>query len=197
MRHSCKDGSDRHFNHPEEMAQGRFWGRHHRHGPHGHEHHRGGRRDGRPFDYGELRLVILGMIAEQPRHGYELIKAIEERMGGTYSPSPGVIYPTLAYLEEVGHATVTASEGARKQYTITPDGEAFLAANRAAVDAVFARLTPSGSGRSGGVSPQIIRGMENLKLALRLRLSQGGLEPAQVEAIAAALDEAAKSVERS
>ena len=58
-----------------------------------------------PFDNGELRLVILGMIAEQPRHGYELIKAIEERMGGSYSPSPGVIYPTLAYLEEVGHAT--------------------------------------------------------------------------------------------
>ena len=195
MRHSYRDGSDRRFSHPEEMAEGRFGGRHHRHGPHGHEHHRGGRRDGRPFDYGELRLVILGMIAEQPRHGYELIKAIEERMGGSYSPSPGVIYPTLAYLEEAGHATVAASEGARKQYAITPEGEAFLAANRAAVDAVFARLIPSDSGRSG-VAPQIIRGMENLKLALRLRLSRGGLEPAQVEAVAATLDEAAKSIER-
>ena len=196
MRHRHRDGSDRRFSHPDEPAEGRFGG-HHRHGPHGHLYRRGGRGHGRPFDYGELRLVILGMIAEQPRHGYELIKAIEERMGGTYSPSPGVIYPTLAYLEEVGHATVAASDGARKQYAITDAGRTFLAANRAAVDAVFARLNPAGTGRPAGVPPQIVRGMENLKLALRLRLSRGDLTPAQAEVIAAALDEAAKSVERS
>jgi DNA-binding PadR family transcriptional regulator len=198
MKHRHRDGSDRRYSHPDEQAHGHSSGRHrHRSHGHGHGHHREGRRDGRPFDYGDLRLVILSMIAEQPRHGYELIKAIEERMAGSYSPSPGVIYPTLAYLEEAGHATVAASDGVRKQYSITPEGQAFLAANRTAVDAVFARMSPTSEGRYTGVPPQIVRGMENLKLALRLRLSRGAIEPTQAEAIAAALDEAAKAVERS
>ena len=75
----------------------------------------------------------------QPRHGYEIIKAIEERLGGGYSPSPGVIYPTLTMLEELGHATV-AEDAGKKQYTITDEGRAFLAANQPAVDAALARM---------------------------------------------------------
>ena len=189
--HHC--GSHRRFSHTEDGA-GSHAERHHRHESHG--HYRGGGRSRRPFDYGELRLVMLGMIAEQPRHGYDLIKAIEERMGGSYSPSPGVIYPTLAYLEEAGQVTVAASEGGRKQYTITPDGQAALDANKAAVDAVFARLTPTEGGRAGVPAP-LLRAMENLKLALRLRLSRGGLSAIHIETIAAALDDAARLVERS
>ncbi len=66
------------------------------------------------------------MIAEQPCHGYELIKAIEETFGGRYSPSPGVIYPTLAWLDDMGYAAIEAEDGGRKRYSITAEGEAFL-----------------------------------------------------------------------
>src|SRR6266436_329133 len=93
-------------------------------------HHR--RRSGRLFDHGELRLVVLGLISERPRHGYEIIKEIEDRVSGSYSPSPGVIYPTLTMLEELGHATVAPTAGGKKLYTVTPEGTAFLDANRSA-----------------------------------------------------------------
>jgi DNA-binding PadR family transcriptional regulator len=166
----------------------------HRHG--GHHRHHGGRHGGRLFDYGELRLLVLAMIAEQPRHGYELMKAIEERAGGSYSPSPGVIYPTLAWLEDMGYAAVEADAG-RKSYRITPEGEAFLTANRAAVDEALSRVSSAGAGGRDSVPAPIIRGMENLKLALRLRFKRGPLEQNVVETIAAALDTAAQTVERS
>jgi len=85
-------------------------------------HDRGGRSGlGRFFAHGDLRLVSLHLIAEKPRHGYEIIKAIEEHVGGAYSPSPGVIYPTLTLLEELGYVTVTAGDGVKKLHTITSD----------------------------------------------------------------------------
>ena len=83
-------------------------------------------RGGRFFDQGDLRLVILALLAEQPRHGYEIIKAIEERLGGAYAPSPGVVYPTLTWLEELGYAEVQSAQGNRKLYAITAEGRAFL-----------------------------------------------------------------------
>jgi len=159
-----------------------------------HGEHRPG---GRPFDYGELRLVVLTLIHERPRHGYELMKAIEERMAGSYSPSPGVMYPTLSWLEDGGYTIVDTEGAGRKRYRITPDGEAFLAVNRAAIDALFVRLGSPGGGRYEGVPAPIVRGMENLKLALRLRLKHGAFDDATVDAIAAALDAAARTVERS
>jgi DNA-binding PadR family transcriptional regulator len=150
------------------------------------------------FDYGELRLVVLAMIGEEPRHGYELMRAIEERLGGSYSPSPGVIYPTLSWLEDMGYAQVETEAAGRKRYRITPEGEAFLKANRAALDDLVSRIGSAGKGgRYEGVPSPVIRGMENLKLALRLRLRRGPLDQASAEAIAAALDNAAQSVERS
>lgn len=166
-------------------------------GHHDHGHGRGGfggRR--RPFDHGELRLLALTMIAAEPRHGYELMKAIEERLGGTYSPSPGVIYPTLAWLEDMGFVAPEAPESGRKRYGITAEGQAFLTANRAGLEAMEARFGAMGEGRPGVPNP-LLRAMENLKLALRLRLRRGGLEPEVVAAIAAALDAAALTVERS
>lgn len=166
------------------------------HGHHRHHGHHKGRHGGRLFDYGELRLLMLAMIAEQPRHGYELMRALEERTSGSYSPSPGVTYPTLAWLEDMGYATVEA-EGGRKSYRITPEGEAFHAANRGAVDSLFARLgSGEGRGRHGEPAP-VTRGMENLKLALRLRLRNGPIDQATAENIAAALDAAALAVERA
>ena len=162
-------------------------------GPKHGRHSRGMRRGGRPFDNGELRLVILRLIAEAPCHGYELIKAIEDRMGGTYSPSPGVIYPTLSLLEELGHTTVEADASGRKRYSITPEGQAFLAANQPAVEAIFARF----SGAERGATPApVIRAMENLKLSLRLKMSGGALDAARIAAIAAILDRAALAIEQ-
>jgi DNA-binding PadR family transcriptional regulator len=152
---------------------------------------------GRLFAHGDLRLAILHLIAEKPRHGYDIIKAIEEQVGGAYSPSPGVIYPTLTMLEELGHVTVSAGDGAKKLHTITPEGQAYLAAYRPAVDALLARMQEANRTHGGGPAPQILRAMENLRLALRLRLARGPLTEAQVNAVAAAIDAAATGVERT
>src|ERR1051326_5989369 len=100
----------------ERHARG-GWGDRHFGGRH---RMRGGWRGGRVFDHGDLRLLILQLIAEKPRHGYELIKAIEEQLGGSYSPSPGVIYPTLTMLEELGYAGLAANQDSgKKLYEIT------------------------------------------------------------------------------
>src|SRR5262245_42130870 len=80
----------------------------------------------RMFDQGDVRLVILKLISEKPSYGYELIKAIEDRFGGAYAPSPGIVYPALTLLEEQGLIRVESTDGPRKLYTITPEGEALL-----------------------------------------------------------------------
>ena len=175
--------------------------RHGRHHPRHHHHHEGRhgeRRNGRPFDYGELRILSLALLAEQPRHGYELFKVIEERMGGSYSPSPGVIYPTLTWLEDMGYAEVEADvSSGRKRYRITKDGESFLAANRSAAEDLASRVA-STEGRGASQMPaSVVRGMENVKLALRLRIKQGPISAEAAEGIAAALDAASKTIERS
>ena len=197
MKHAFHHhGFGRHFAPADDMRGGK--GHHHRgHGRHhGGRHGESGRHGGRMFDYGELRLLLLAMIAGRPSHGYELIKAVEERFGGAYTPSPGVIYPTLSWLDDMGYAAVEPVEGGRKRYRITPEGEAFLAANRAAADELLARAGAGGEGR-GAVPAPVVRAMENLRLALRLRLRSGPLEAGQAEAIAAALDAAAQAVERT
>jgi DNA-binding PadR family transcriptional regulator len=164
----------------------------------GHRHHRGGRFGlGRLFAHGDLRLVILHLIAEQPRHGYDIIKAIEDQVGGAYSPSAGVVYPTLTMLEELGYVTVSAVDGAKKMHTITAEGQAYLDAYRPTVDALLARMAEANRTYGGGPAPQILRAMENLKLALRLRLSSGPLSDEQVNAVAAVIDRAATGVERT
>jgi len=165
------------------------WGRH-RHG----EHHRGGRR--RAFEQGDLRLVILKLVADEPRHGYDIIKAIEENFGGTYSPSPGVVYPTLTLLEDQGFATVTP-EGAKKLYTATEEGLAFLEANKATVEALFARMDKARKTFGSGLAPEIRRALENFRTAFELRLDREALTPEAVTAIAKAIDDAAASVEKA
>ncbi|WP_341676201.1 PadR family transcriptional regulator [Niveibacterium sp. SC-1] len=98
---------------------------------------------GRKLRSADLQLLILSLLGEQPRHGYELIKAIDERSQGYYVPSPGMIYPALSYLEEVGHAKVDL-DGTKKRYSLTPEGEAFLAENRATADALIEQLARMG-----------------------------------------------------
>ncbi|MBV1822772.1 PadR family transcriptional regulator [Komagataeibacter oboediens] len=179
---------------PEGMASGGEPRRHHGRGG----HHGGGRRGGRHrlFDYGEMRLLVLSLIAEKPTYGYELIRMIEEKFGGSYAPSPGVIYPTLTWLDEAGYARIVEADG-RKNYHITPEGEAFLAASRAALEEILARAaTGAAEGRGGrkDVPMPVMRGMENLRTALRLRLRNGGLDTEAEEKIAALLDDAARAI---
>ncbi|CAM3479507.1 PadR family transcriptional regulator [Paracidovorax anthurii] len=155
---------------------------------------------GRVFGHGGLRLVLLRLIADKPRHGYELIKAIEERLGGSYSPSPGVIYPTLTLLEEMGHVTVSTEGGGRKLHTITDTGVAHLQEHREEVDALLARLAPGAAMRGGGPPGErpapVERAVHNLRHALHMRLAREPLAEAQVHAIADVLDEAARRIER-
>lgn len=155
---------------------------------------RGGRGGGRFFDHGDLRLVVLKLIADKPSHGYELIKAIETAAGGAYSPSPGVIYPTLTLLEELGYVAASDAGGGKKLYAVTDEGQAFLAANAQPVGGLFARMAEAAS-RSAAFAPQILRARENLKTALRLKLHAAALTPEQVAAVAKALDDAAAAVE--
>ncbi len=136
------------------------------------------------------------MIAERPAHGYDLIKALGERMGGGYSPSPGVIYPTLTMLEEQGYATVAAADG-KKLYTATEEGKAFLQQNQAAVDAIQARIGDRARERGAEPPARVIRAVENLKTALRLRLAAGPIPEERAIAIAAAIDAAATEAERA
>jgi DNA-binding PadR family transcriptional regulator len=119
----------------------------------------GGDFGGRAFGMGrklasvDLQLLILGLLAEKPRHGYEIIKALDERSKGFYVPSPGMVYPALTYLEEIGHATVEA-DGARKLYHITDAGKEHLDSNQSTADALFAQF-----GRVGERMDRVRRAM--------------------------------------
>jgi DNA-binding PadR family transcriptional regulator len=171
-----------------------FFGRHH--GGRGFGHFGkgfmdGGDRGGRGFGMGrklasvDLQLLILGLLEEKPRHGYEIIKALDERSKGFYVPSPGMVYPALTYLEEIGYATVEA-DGARKLYQITDAGKEHLQSNRSTFDALFAQFGRVGermdrlrramhieeTGEAGAAeqerrgSKELMRARHELKLAL-------------------------------
>ena len=182
------------FRHHGEDTRHRFmrgFGGHH-HGP-GHHRRGGGQRF---FEQGDLRLVILALINEQPSHGYQIIKTLEERTGGVYAPSPGVVYPTLTLLEEQGLIEQSGSDGAKKLFAITSDGKAALDAEAATVRAILARLSDSGE-RGPGFSPRLFRAQANLKMAVKMKFTQGPLSPEQVEKITAALDDCAKAIDEA
>ena len=153
----------------------------------------GSRTRPRMFEQGDLRFVVLKLLGEKPAHGYEIIKAVEELFGGAYAPSPGIVYPTLTLLEEQGMIAVVETEGPRKLYGLTDDGRAELGRSAADVGRVFARMSELRQRYGGGMAPEILRAMENLKTALRLRTSRGGAD--EVSKITAVLDAAARSVE--
>lgn len=147
------------------------------------------------FEGGKLRLVLLKLISEQPRHGYELIRAIEERTGGAYAPSPGIVYPTLTLLAETGLASEQVTDGTRKLYEITAEGQAYLAEQADEVALILARLDAVGNAR-GRVDALPVRwAMHNLCNVLINRL-QGGLDKERVHEVVALIDEAAGRIER-
>jgi len=158
--------------------------------------HGGGRGRRRVFDGTELRLLLLALIGEQPRHGYDLIKAIEERTGGSYAPSPGVIYPTLTMLEDMGHIAEQAAEGAKRLFAITDAGKVEIGEQAELIEALFARLDGLNEEVSaGGGRAPVKRAMVNLAMVLRDRLAQRDREDLAHD-IAAILDEAARKIER-
>ena len=154
----------------------------------------GGRR--RVFDSGELRLVLLRLIADQPRHGYDLIRAIEARTGGAYAPSPGVVYPTLTLLGDMDLIAETTSDGARKQFTVTDAGTAELAAKSDEVAALLARLDEMGAMRAKTDGAPIRRAMGNLRAVLGNRLTADDVTAETLHQVAAILDEASQRIER-
>jgi DNA-binding PadR family transcriptional regulator len=206
--HAHRHHSDSH--HPGRCAHRREGGRRHdQDRGHDGEHERGGGHphEGDPergerssrrrlFAHGDLRLLALHLIGVRPRHGYEIIKEIEELTGGSYAPSPGVIYPTLTWLEELGHVSIAVSEGTKKLHAITAEGRAHLDVYRPTLDALLARIQPLRDARTGAAAPRIVSAMENLQHALKSRLARG-LDDAQLELIAAAIDAAALAVDRS
>src|SRR5947208_502998 len=191
------EGEERHGggwfrkDHRHEFMRGR-----HRHGPFGHHHWRGEREEGegrrRYFESSELRLVLLKLISDQPRHGYDLIRAIEELSGGAYVPSPGVVYPALSMLQDLEHIEATGAENARKAFAITQSGTADLTANAAGVKALLARLGELAATREQTDSAPIRRAMENLRSVLRHRLGDERVTKDTLYEVAAILDEAAQ-----
>lgn len=164
---------------------------------HAHGRMRGhGRRLGRLLEHGDLRFVVLALVAEQPRHGYELIKELEERTGGAYRPSAGVIYPTLSLLEDEGLVRQTAGDTGRKLYEPTDEGRKLLEGSRPHVDAIFARIAEVAES-SGASRPRIARAMMNLGMALRTRLSHGEVTAEEIDRIVSLLDDTASAIERS
>lgn len=178
----------------------------------GHSHGPGGSRGfmggdgipgGRRIGSAELQLVVLALLAEQPAHGYELIRRLEERSGGFYVPSPGMIYPALTYLEEIGHAAV-APDGNRKLYSITEPGRAHLDANRDRVTLILDGLARIG-GRMSQVreafagledaDPQAADELHQARHALKHALMRKrGCAPDEARRIARVLDAATKDI---
>ena len=147
------------------------------------------------FDSGDLQLIMLELLANKPSYGYELIKAIEERMAGGYAPSPGVVYPTLTMLEERGFTEVVSSEGNRKVYGVTEAGRKELADNAGRLKEITERVERNGQAFARGRSPQIMRAFRNLGEAVRNRMFREGLTPEQVTKIAEAIDAAARAID--
>lgn len=155
-----------------------------------------GRGRRRMFESGELRLVLLKLIADQPRHGYDLIRAIEEMTGGRYAPSPGVVYPTLTMLQDMGLIEEAATEGSRKAFAATADGRAHLEEKRDEVDELFERLGAMGHDQRKAGGAPIKRAVGNLLSALWHRATREDADEATIHEIAAILDEAAQKIER-
>jgi DNA-binding PadR family transcriptional regulator len=156
----------------------------------------GGRGRGRLFGRAELRLLLLKLIAEQPRHGYDLIKAMEELSGGHYSPSPGVIYPALAMLADEGVIAEQDSDDQRRKFAITAAGEGALGEEADAVEQAMERLTALGEHAERGRAPSIERAAANLFTAVGQRMAEGSEQGDLAHRIAEILDEAAQRIER-
>jgi DNA-binding PadR family transcriptional regulator len=163
----------------------------------GNRHGRGGGRGRRRvFESGELRLVLLKLIADEPRHGYDLIRAIEDLTGGEYAPSPGVIYPTLTLLQDMGLIEEADAEGSRKAFAVTDEGRSHLDEKSDEVEALFERLEELAPDHRSMNGAPLGRAIKNLMNALGHRIKRDGFDDELLHEIAAILDDAAQRIER-
>ena len=163
----------------------RFWG----FGGHGPR-----RRRQQVFESGEVKYVILRLLKEKPRHGYEIIKALEERMGGGYTPSPGTVYPTLQLLEDQGFVRAVDSEG-KRVYHITPEGEAFLEEHRDVVDDILERVRETVRGFAGGRMAEVNQAFARVARATYRHAWRAGPDDPALERVAETLRKAAEEIE--
>lgn len=157
------------------------------------EHHRSGRR-GRLFESGRMKLLVLHLIQQSPKHGYEIIKEISDLVGDGYSPSAGTIYPTLTALEEMNCISLLDAE--RKQYQVTEYGETYLKEQQEMLLALLQKLRLRREIHNNDQLIDIHRAMENLKTSLRLKLNVADLKPEQIHQIAEHIDHAAIAIGR-
>ncbi|CAN2535545.1 hypothetical+protein [Methylocapsa aurea] len=190
--HGMRGGGDESFGRGGRGPRG--FGGHRGFGPGG-EAERGGRGRRRMFEGGELRLVILLLLESEPRHGYDVIREIETRTGGAYAPSPGIVYPTLTLLEELGQVEVQPTEGAKKLYAITDAGKAHLTENRKEAEAALARFEELRARAASVDAGPVFRAMGNLKAVLAQRLA-GAPDKELLFSVADLIDEAARKIER-
>jgi DNA-binding PadR family transcriptional regulator len=151
---------------------------------------------GRMFDQGHLKFVILQLLAEKPRHGYEIIKEIEDRFGGAYSPSPGTVYPTLTMLEDLGYARAMPEEGGRKIYEITDEGRAHLAENQPLIDDIFERIADFAQNIFGEPMIDVHRAVKNVARAV-YGSKQSPRTAEQIAKIRDILERAAKEIDEA
>lgn len=150
----------------------------------------------RIFDSGELRLVLLKLIGDEPRHGYDLIRAIEELTGGAYTPSPGIIYPTLNLLEDSALIEPVEADGQRKAFMATDAGRAEIEEKKAEVEALLTRLSQMGEHEKKAENASVRRAMGNLFAVLGNRFSRDDADEALARQVTEILDEAAQRIER-
>lgn len=160
-----------------------------------------GQRRGRMFAQGELRLLLLHLVAEEPRHGYELIKAIEEMTAGSYAPSPGTVYPTLSLLEDEGAIReVAGGDEPRKAFEATAQGREELADRKEEAEALVERLSGHGERheerRRAFATPEMFRALGNLAQVVKIKARKGGLDEDTMSQIVDLIDEMARKIER-
>jgi len=149
----------------------------------------------RLFDAGEIRLVILRLLSSEPSYGYQLIKTMEERLGGGYTPSAGVVYPTLTMLEEEGLIAATQTEG-KKVYSVTEEGLKYLEANKERVGQLFERLEETGRGFKRGRAPELMKAFMDLRGAVMSKMWRRNATPEQIKRIAEAIHKAAEEIDK-
>jgi DNA-binding PadR family transcriptional regulator len=147
------------------------------------------------FEQGDLKYVILQLLDEKPRHGYEIIKELEDRFGGAYSPSPGTVYPTLTMLEDLGYARARQEEGGKKIYEITPEGKAYLAEHRSTVEDIFDRIAEFGASFFGGAMMEVNHAFKNLGRATYTTAPRHSRDPERLRRIKEVLERAAREIE--
>ena len=148
---------------------------------------------GRMFDQGHLKFVILRLLDEKPRHGYEIIKEIEDRFGGMYSPSPGTVYPTLTMLEDLGYARAMPEENGKKIYEITEEGRKYLADNQPLIDDIFSKIAEFAQSIFGEPMMEVHRGFKNVGRAVYAKTGTRSAD--QIRKIKDILDRAAAEIE--